>query len=70
MRDLRHYDTHKPEQRFSDSEKRIVVYCSLFADIGKTGRLRADAAGQRLISEMFAVEGVRDPQQPVADFLR
>jgi hypothetical protein len=67
---FRHYDMHKPEQRFSDSEKRVVVIGSLFADIGKTGPLRADAAGQRLISEMFAVEGVRDPQQPVADFLR
>jgi hypothetical protein len=65
-----YYDAHKPDQRWSESEKCIVVLGSLFADIGKTGPRSADAAEQRLISEMFAVEGVRDYRQPVADFLR
>jgi hypothetical protein len=67
---FRYYEAHKPEQRWSENEKQVVVIGSLFADIGKTGPLHADAAEQRLISEMFAVEGVRDPRQPVADFLR
>lgn len=63
-----HYEQHKPSERFSPIEKRIVVVGSLFADIGKTGPANADADGQRLIVEMFSVEGVRDDQQPVAQF--
>lgn len=63
-----HYADHKPEQRFSPLEQRIVIVGSLFADIGKTGPLQADAAGQELIVEMFSVEGVRDDQQSVSQF--
>jgi hypothetical protein len=63
-----YYERHKPSERFSAIEKRIVVVGSLFADIGKTGPVTAEAEGQRLIVEMFAVEGVRDDQQSVAQF--
>lgn len=63
-----HYDRHKPDASFSSIEKRIVVVGSVFADIGKTGPLNADADSQRLIVEMFSVEGVRDDKQSVAQF--
>jgi len=64
------YEQHKPAQRFTENEKRIVVIGSLFADIGKAGPLHANAHDQRLIAEMFSVEGVLDDQQSVAEFLR
>jgi hypothetical protein len=70
-RDVFHYcEMTKPSEAFSALERRIVVLGCLFADIGKTGPAHADADGQRLIVEMFAVEGVRDDKQPVAEFLR
>jgi hypothetical protein len=53
---------------FTPAERRIVVLGCLFSDIGKTGPLAADIDGQRLIAQMFAVEGVRDEQQSVARF--
>lgn len=63
-----HYEQHKPNEAFSPIEKRIVVVGSLFADIGKTGPAHADSDGQRLIVEMFSVEGVRNDQKSVAQF--
>ncbi len=66
---FRHYETSKPAAAFSDVERRIVVLGCLFSDIGKTGPSNADASGQRLIVEMFGVEGVRDDTQSVADFM-
>jgi len=67
---FRYYDTTKPSEAFSEIERRIVVLGCLFSDIGKTGPGNADARGQRLIVEMFAVEGVRDETQAVTQFLR
>mgnify|MGYP000877932214 CR=1 FL=1 len=55
---------------WSASERRIVILGSIFADIGKTGPLDADAEGQRLVAEMFAVEGVKDEAQSVETFFR
>lgn len=66
---FRHYEATSPGQAFSEAEQRIVVLGCLFSDIGKTGPVHADASGQRLITEMFAVEGVRDEAQPVTSFL-
>ncbi len=63
-----HYAAHKPERQFSALEQRIVIIGSLFADIGKTGPLNAEAPEQALIVEMFSVEGVRDDQQSVSQF--
>jgi hypothetical protein len=60
----------KPSQAFSEVERRIVVLGCLFSDVGKTGPASAEPDEQRLIVEMFAVEGVRDDQQPVSEFLR
>jgi hypothetical protein len=67
---FRYYDTTKPSEAFSEIERRIVLLGCLFSDIGKTGPRNADARGQMLIVEMFAVEGVRDETQPVMQFLR
>jgi hypothetical protein len=67
---FRYCETATPPQAFSEAERRIVVLGCLLSDIGKTGPVNADADGQRLIVEMFAVEGVRDDQQPVAEFFR
>lgn len=53
---------------FTETERRIVVLGCVFSDIGKTGPARADTDGQRLITDMFAVEGVGDDQQTVARF--
>jgi len=66
---LAYYETTKPLEAFSELERRIVVLGCLFSDIGKTGPGSADASGQRLIVEMFDVEGVRDETQPVTQFL-
>lgn len=65
---FRYYETHKPSERFSELDQRTVVIGSLFSDIGKTGPAQADASGQRLIAEMFAVELVRDEKMSVRDF--
>jgi len=65
-----HYETTKPAEAFSEGERRIVVLGCVFSDIGKTGPVRADEHGQRLVVEMFAVEGVADDTQPVSQFLR
>lgn len=54
---------------FSAEERRVVVLGCVFSDIGKTGPVSADESGQRLITEMFAVEGVKDDQQTVGQFL-
>src|SRR5690606_30672662 len=52
------------------AERRIVVLGSLFADIGKTGPARAPERDQRLIVEMFSVEGVHDETQSVTQFMK
>lgn len=65
-----HYRAHGERADFSDLERRIVVLACLFSDIGKTGPEHADAEDRHLIVEMFAVEGVRDDQQPVTEFFR
>jgi hypothetical protein len=67
---FRYYETTKPGQAFSEGEQRIVVLGCLFSDIGKTGPVSADSNGQRLILEMFAVEGVRDETQGISQFFR
>lgn len=67
---FRYYEQEKPHARFSEVEQRTVVIGSLFSDIGKTGPESADAAGQRLVAEMFAVERVPDDKMVVADFFR
>jgi hypothetical protein len=67
---FRHHEKKLPGDAFSDAERRIVVLGCLFADIGKTGPGDADESGQRLIAEMFGVEGVLDETQPVTDFLK
>jgi hypothetical protein len=66
---FRYHETNKPSDTFSDAERRIVVLGCLFADIGKTGPAAADTSAQRLIAEMFGIEGVLDETQPVTDFL-
>jgi len=53
---------------FTDAERRIVVLGCVLSDIGKTGPASADRDGQLLVTEMFAVEGVRDEAQPVSRF--
>lgn len=63
-------DHERTAQPFSALERRIVVLACLFADVGKSGPEHANVAQRQLIVEMFAVEGVRDDTQPVADFLR
>jgi hypothetical protein len=65
---FRYYERMQPADSFTEVERRIVVLGCLFSDIGKTGPLGASADGQTLIAEMFAVEGVRDERQSVAQF--
>lgn len=65
-----HGEAADPPRPWSESERRIVILGSIFADIGKTGPVDADAAGQRLVAEMFAVEGVKDEAQSVETFFR
>lgn len=67
---FRYYDAQKPSHRFTPIEQKTVVIGSLFSDIGKTGPASADAAGQRLVSEMFAVERVPNEKMKVDEFLR
>lgn len=57
-----------PARAFTPAERRIVILGCLFSDIGKTGPLAGSVADQRLIAQMFAVEGVRDEKQSVAHF--
>jgi hypothetical protein len=67
---FRYYEQQKPLEVFSQVERRVVVLGCVFSDIGKTGPASANPNGQRLVVEMFAVEGVRDDQQAVAQFFR
>ena len=67
---FRYYDRVKPLASFNQAERRIVVLGCVFSDIGKTGLASASTSGQRLVLEMFAVEGVPDDTQPVTQFLR
>ncbi len=55
-------------EAFTEGERRVVVLGCVLSDIGKTGPALADPDGQRLIVDMFAVEGVRDDAQSVAQF--
>jgi len=70
QRIFRYYETTKPASALTPVERRTVILASLFSDIGKTGPAHADADDRRLIAEAFAVENVRDDQQPVDAFLR
>jgi len=65
---FRHYEGAKPAEAFTQMERRIVVLGCLFSDLGKTGPLGASVEGQALIAGMFAVEGVREETQAVAQF--
>lgn len=53
---------------FSEVEKATVRFGSLFSDIGKTGPGNANLEQQRLIAEMFSIEGVSDDKMSVAHF--
>ena len=66
---FQHYEVERPADAFGASERRIVVLGCLFSDIGKSGPKKATPEAQRLIVEMFGVEGVTDERQPVARFL-
>jgi hypothetical protein len=65
-----HLDSSRGRPPFSAEERRVVVLGCVLSDIGKTGPAHADAGDQRLITEMFAVEGVKDDQQTIAQFLQ
>jgi hypothetical protein len=65
---FRYYDVSKPLERFSALERRIVVVGTLFSDIGKSGPAGAALDGQRLVAEIFAVEGGIDGTTSVARF--
>lgn len=67
---FRYYEQHKPEERFSATERSTVVLGCIFSDVGKTGPAHADAAGRKLVVEMFSIEGVEDEAQPVSKFLK
>lgn len=63
-----YYEQSKPDEAFSDLEKKTVVIGSLFSDVGKTGPKLASTEQQTLICEMFAVENVMDPSMTVSKF--
>jgi hypothetical protein len=65
---FRYYDVSKPLERFTALERRIVVIGTLFSDVGKSGPAEASPDGQRLVAEMFAVEGIIDEKTSVARF--
>jgi hypothetical protein len=67
---FRFHEAQRPDDAFTEVERRIVVLGCLLADIGKTGPSSADESGQRLVAEMFGVEGVLDDKQPVTRFFR
>lgn len=66
---FRYYEAFRPaREHFTRLERRTTIIGSLFSDIGKTGPLRADLDGQRLVAEMFAVENVLDGRISVNEF--
>lgn len=65
---FRWYASHRPIEAFTELERRTVTLGCLFSDIGKTGPHDATADEQRLVVEMFAVEGVSDDTMPVERF--
>ncbi len=63
-----YYEAEEKEKAFTDKEKRIIEVGSIFSDIGKTGPREATTEQQHLITDMFAVENVKDPHMKVAAF--
>lgn len=57
-----------PAHAFSELEQRTVILGALLSDIGKTGPEHASATEQRLVVEMFAVEGVPHDTIRVEEF--
>lgn len=66
---FRYYSEHRPAEAFSESEQRVIALGCLLSDVGKSGPAGATAEDQRLIVEMFAVEGVTDSAMPVRRFI-
>jgi hypothetical protein len=66
---IRFFDEQRPSEAFSESERRTITLGCLLSDVGKTGPRNASPDEQRLIVEMFAVEGVPDDTMPVSRFL-
>jgi hypothetical protein len=64
-----YYDSNKPEARFTELERRIVLIGSLFSDIGKTGPADASPEAQRIVTEMFSIENVKTPGMSIHAFL-
>lgn len=64
-----YYERTKPRLRWDAVERRTVVLACIFSDVGKSGPLHASPDEQRLVAEMFAVEGVKDEAQTIASFL-
>jgi hypothetical protein len=64
-----HYDAANEDRPWTTLERSTVVLGCLFSDVGKTGPLHAPVEGQKLVAEMFSVEGVKDETQTVAAFL-
>lgn len=67
---FRHYEEQKRDRLFDADERRVVVIGCMLSDIGKTGPLAADAKAQRLVAEMFSVEGVENDNQTVKAFCK
>ena len=50
-------------------QRRTLILGCLFSDVGKTGPKDASVEDQRLIVEMFSVEGIPDDTMPVVRFI-
>jgi len=62
------YKNNKPLESFNDVEKKIVLIGSIFSDIGKTGPPGTTDEQKHLITDMFGVENIKNPQMSVKEF--
>lgn len=67
---FRHYQKKHPEHAFSEEEKMTVEAGTMLTDIGKSGPPHADRQAEKLIAEMFSIEGVEDPNMSIRTFLQ
>jgi len=65
-----YYNDKKPQQAFSEDEKKEVTIGETLSDIGKSGPRNADKKMQEIIAEIYAVENIPDVNITLEDLIK
>lgn len=58
---FRYYEKNLPDEKFTDTEQRTVLIGTMFTDIGKTGPRNATSEQEKLMLDIYEIEGIIDP---------